>query len=128
MNMKDKLSLLWIFALLNYIYCDLLGMFDPSILKELMTGTVGGLELTQGFLLGAAILMEIPIAMVLLSRLLKYSINRWANIIAGVIMTVVQILSLFVGTPTMYYIFFSIIEIATTLAIVWLAWSWKKGK
>ena len=128
MDMKDKLSLLWIFALLNYIYCDLLGMFDPSILKELMTGTVGGLELTQGFLLGAAILMEIPIAMVLLSRLLKYSINRWANIIAGVIMTVVQILSLFVGTPTMYYIFFSIIEITTTLAIVWLAWTWKKGK
>lgn len=99
---------------------------DAEILKQLMTGTVGGLEMTQGFLLGAGILMEISIAMVLLSRVLKYSANRWANIIAGTITTVVQVLTLFVGSsPTMYYIFFSIIEIASTALIVWFAWQWR---
>lgn len=128
--MKDRkmlLSTLWIFAILNYLYCDVVGLMDPKLLKEIMSGVVGGgLELTQGFLFGASIMMEIPIAMVILSRVLKYGLNRWFNIIAGIIMTLVQIMSLFLGTPTSYYIFFSIIEISCTAFIVWYAWTWPK--
>lgn len=125
MDIKVKLSTLWIFVTLNYIYCDVVTLFDPGVLKELMTGNVGGIQFTQGFLLGAAVLVEIPIAMVLLSRVLKYRANRWANIIAGAIMTVVQFSSLFFGSsPTSYYIFFSIIEIASTSLIAWYAWNW----
>ena len=125
MDRNVLLSTLWIFAVLNYLYCDVITLMDADVLKQLLTGTVGGMEMTQGFLLGAGILMEISISMVLLSRVLPYSANRWANIIAGTITTVVQVLTLFVGSsPTMYYIFFSIIEIATTALIVWLAWKW----
>ncbi len=124
-DMRVKLSTLWIFVVLNYLYCDVINLTNPVTLKELMTGT-GPIQMTQGFLLGAAVLMEIPIAMVLMSRVLKYKANRLANIIAGVIMTAVQILSLFVGTPTIYYVFFSIIEIACTLFIIWYAWRWRK--
>jgi threonine/homoserine/homoserine lactone efflux protein len=69
--------------------------------------------------------MMIPISMVLLSRLLKYRVNRWANIIAGTIMTVALILTLFVAVPTIYYAFFSVIEIACTAVIVWYAWNWR---
>ena len=39
-------------------------------------------------------------------------------------MTVVQVATLFVGTPTTYYLFFSAIEIACLLFIVWTAWRW----
>ncbi len=85
----------------------------------------GGIAITPGFLLGAAILMEIPISMVLLSRILKYPANRWANIVAGTIVTAVQVGTLFMGTPTIYYTFFSIFEIAATALIVWLAWRWR---
>ena len=123
-DMKVKLSTLWVFVMFNYIYADILTLMDPAVLKEIITGTVGGLEMTQGFLLGAAILMEIPIAMVVLSRVLKYRANRWANIIAGTIKTAAVFLSLFVGTPAMYYTFFATIEIACTLLIVWYAWKW----
>ena len=122
-DIKAILSTLWIFATLNYLYCDVLGFFDPATLQALITGSAGNIQLTPGFLLGAAILMEIPISMVLLSRVLKYRANRRANIIAGTIMTLVQISSLFLGTaPTNYYIFFSVIEIACTAFIVWYAW------
>ena len=124
-DMKTTLSTLWIFATLNYLYCDVLTLMDSQMLKQFITGTVGGINMTQGFLLGAAILIEIPIAMVLLSRVLEYRANRWANITAGTIMTVVQFSSLFFGSsPTNYYIFFSIIEIASTSLIVWYAWTW----
>mgnify|MGYP001397527957 CR=1 FL=1 len=117
LDKKVLLSTLWIFVMFNYLYCDVLTLTDP--IKQV------GPQLTQGFLLGASILMEIPIAMVLLSRILKYKANRWANIIAGTIMVAVQILTLFIGIPTIYYVFFSIIEIACVLFIVWTAWKWK---
>jgi len=111
--------------MLNYLYCDVFTLMDPMFLKELMTGYVGELQITQGFLLGFAIIMEIPIAMVVLSRLLKYKINRWANIVAGALMTSVQFSSLFFGSsPTMYYVFFSIIEISCTALTAWYAWNW----
>lgn len=118
MDMKSKLSTLWIFASLNYIFCDVLGLMDPTLVVPF--------ELTPGFLLGAGILLEIPIAMVLLSRVLPYRANRWANVVAGTIMTVVQVASLFFDVPTLYYVFFSVIEITTTLLIVWFAWNWRK--
>jgi hypothetical protein len=126
-EMKDRkviLSTLWIFVMFNYIYADILTFFEPGMLEEIMTGSVGGIQFTQGFLLGAAILMETAIAMVLLSRVLKYRANRWANIIAGTIHTAAVSLSMFVGTPALHYIFFGTIEIACTLFIVWYAWTW----
>jgi hypothetical protein len=122
-DIKVKLSTLWLFATLNYLYCDVVTVMDPQKLKQFLAGTVGGMEITPVFLLGAGILVEIPIAMVLLSRLLKYKPNRWANIVAGIIMTVVQFFTLF-SSPTSYYVFFSSIEIATTALIVWYAWKW----
>jgi hypothetical protein len=75
-DMKVRLSTLWLFATLNYLYCDVVTVMDPQKLKQFLAGTVGGMEITPGFLLGAGILVEIPIAMVLLSRLLKYCIIR----------------------------------------------------
>jgi hypothetical protein len=122
---RARLSLLWVFAILNYLYCDLLGLMDADSLKQYLTGNVDGMQITQGFLLGAALLMEIPIAMVLLSSVLTHRASRWANIIAGTVMTLVQIGSLFMGSgPTVFYAFYSAVEIACTAFIVWYAWRW----
>ncbi len=126
MEMKTRLSTLWLFATLNYIYCDVLGLMNPSMLKGFLNGHVAGIDVTQGFLLASGVLVEIPMTMVLLSRLLGYRPNRTANIVAGVLMTAVQLGSNFAGTPTPYYVFFSIIEIAATVVIVWLAWKWQR--
>ena len=131
--MKDKkviLSTLWIFVIANYIYCDILSNMDPEILKIIIEGgQFSGLPpITQKFLLIAGILMEIPIVMILLSRVLKYKANRIANIIAGSIMTIVQIGSLFIGTATLHYIFFSTIEISCTAFIVLYSIRWSSEK
>jgi hypothetical protein len=114
-DIRVRLSTLWVFMLLNYLYCDVLGLFDPGLPKNL----------TQEALLAASFLMEIPIAMVVLSRVLTSRPNRWANVIVGAFMAVVQASTLFVGTaPTTYYVFFSVIEIACLLFIAWTAWRW----
>jgi hypothetical protein len=113
-DIKVRLSTLWVFMLLNYLYCDVVGLYDRTFTTNL----------SPDALLAASFLMEIPIAMVLLSRVLKNRPNRWANLIAGAFMTVVQLGSFVVGTPTTYYTFFSLIEIACLLFIVWTAWRW----
>ena len=83
------------------------------------------MHITQGFVLVGAIVLETAIAMVLLSRVLPYQANRWANIIAAVIQTAGVAFSL---TGPLYwnlfYVFFSTIEMACTVFIVWFAWTW----
>ncbi len=122
---KSRLTILWVFVMFNYLYCDVIALMNPDLLKQFYAGKIGGIQVSQGFLLGTSILMEIPIAMVLLSQLLNYRANRWVNILAGTVMTVVQLGSFFIGSaPTMYYTFFSVIEVACTALIVWYAWKW----
>ena len=120
------LSALWVFVMLNYLYCDLMGLMDPESLKQFLTGDVNGIHITQGFLLGSAVLMELPIAMVAASVFLPHRLNRWANMAAGTLMTLVQLGSLFLGSLTAFYAFFSVVEVACTLFIVWYAWHWHR--
>ena len=127
-NKRDFLSVLWVFVTLNYLYCDLIGLMDSSLLKQYLTGTVEGMTIDKNFLLYAGILMEIPIAMVLLSKILTQKANCWTNIIASSIKTVVMITTLFIGSITKYYLFFAIIEIATTIYIVGFSLKWLKQK
>lgn len=128
---KDKkmiLSTLWIFVTLNYLYCDVLSLMSPEMLTSLIeTGGVGGMEMDEITLLGAAILLEIPIALVLLSRVLKYKANRLTNIIGGALMSLVMIGTLLMGGASYHYIFFATMEITTTLFIVWFAWTWTES-
>ena len=121
---RPVFSTLWIFATLNYLYCDVMSLMDPVLLKQYLSGTVNGMGVNGNFLLGAAILMEVPIGMVLLSRILRHKANRLANIIAGLIMTIVQTLTMFIGMPAPYYLFCGSIEILTTAFIAWYAWKW----
>ncbi len=117
---KVLLSTLWLFAMLTYTYGDVVTLMDP--VKH------GTMELTEGFLLVGSIIMMIPISMVLLSRILSYRANRWASIIAGTFMTAFLTLTLFVAVPTIYYVFFSFIEIASTAFIVGYAWKWRNSE
>lgn len=127
-NKKELLSILWVFVTFNYLYCDVMGLMDSSLLKQYLTGNVEGLIINESFLLYAGILMEIPIVMILLSKVLNKKANCWTNIIAASIKTLVMIATLFVGNTTTYYLFFAIIEISTTLFIIVFSLNWLKQK
>src|SRR5512138_2028567 len=124
-DVKTILSALWVFLSVNYIYCDHLGFMEPGTVKGLLAGQIGSVQITQEFLLGAAILLEIPFAMIVLSQVLKHGVNRWANIIAAAVLIVVQLGTMGMGTaPSPVYLFYSAIEIACNLIVIWLAWRW----
>ena len=114
-DIRTRLSTLWVFMVLNYLYCDVMTLFDPTV----------SAGLTRDALLAASVLMEIPMVMVLVSRVLRDRPDRWANVVAGLFLTVVQISTLFVGGgPSAYYAFFSAIEVGFLLLIVKTAWQW----
>jgi hypothetical protein len=110
--------LLWIFVILNMAYADILSLMDPtSIIRGIMVGA----PLPAGGLLLGAIVMEISIAMVILSWALNYKVNRWVTTIIGVFM----IWQIVIGGHGLYYLFFTAIEVASILLIIWFAWKWK---
>ena len=127
MNTKVLLIILWAFFTVNFMYADTLSSLEPGVIAMHMTGYTGGgtVKITEGFLLGTAIMFEIPFLMIVLSWVLKYRANRWTNIIAGTVFVLMQIYSLFLGVPSPAYIFYSTVEIAGLLLIVWNAWKWQ---
>lgn len=116
------LSGLWTFATLNYVYCDVIGLMDADLLRQYQAGSVDGVKLSDGFLLGGVLLMEVPMSMVVLSSALNPKASRVANISAGLLMTAVQGASLSIGRPTPYYLASSVVEMATTSFITLYAW------
>ena len=116
-GMKVKISTLWIVVMINVAMADIFGF-----MMDLMKGPITpAIQVPEVGMLVFAIIMEIPIAMIFLSRVLKYRVNRWANIIACVITTVFVIAG---GSVDIVYLFFAAIEIVCMSVIVWNAWRW----
>lgn len=77
-NMKVKLSTLWIFVMFNMVFADIVGFLNPGTLENMIA-----MRPPPALLLLFSVLLEIPMAMIVLSRALNYRANRWADIIAG---------------------------------------------
>ena len=122
-NVKLKLSALWAALMFLYIYADIFSLFKPGVIEEMAAGRMGPFPVTQSSLFAASLLMVIPAVMVALSITLKPGVNRWVNIILGVLYTCVNISNL-IGEPWAFYVLFGTSEIVLTCLIVWLAWKW----
>ena len=127
-NVKIKLSALWVAAMFLYVYGDIVGFMKPGAIEDYRIGIgATGASITQVTLLGIAIAMAIPSLMVFLSLTLKTKVNRWANIILGIVYTCFIPLSMLIATSvSAYYIFLGIVEVVLTALIVWYAWKWPK--
>ena len=128
-DIKERLSLFWIFVLLNYLYADVVALFAVIGARNIAQEAP---HLSQWALLGSAVFMEIPIAMIVASRLLPFRANRLANIIAGTVLTIVNGAVTFVVPlvtalrPPAFpeYLFFGTIETVCTVIIIWQAATW----
>lgn len=123
---KVLLSALWIVVMINMLKADILSLYIPGVFDE-MAKFVGDTPIPL-VMLGAAIMMEISIVMIFLSRVLTYRVNRWANIIVSLV-TIVWVVGPELsgdGWPYPHYIFIATVEVLCLLLIVWYAWQWTK--
>jgi hypothetical protein len=126
-NVKTKLSALWIALIFCYTYADILGFYAPGNLEELLSGEIAGIQMTQGLLLGSAILMLVPSTMVFMSLVLKAKANRLVNIIVGIAYLGVLGSTFFTGRNPAYYLLFAIVKALLLVLIIRFAWKWPKG-
>ena len=121
LDRRVLLSTLWIVVMINMLKADILSLYIPGAAEE-VARTAGDTPIPL-LMLGGAIMMEISIVMIILSRVLKRKLNRWVNIIASVI-TIVFI----VGGGSLYphYIFIAAVEIVSLLLIIWVALRWRE--
>ena len=119
---KVLLSTLWIVVMINILTADVLGLYIPGAAEEVAkTSASAGLSIPQLMLVGA-IMNELAIAMIILSRVLKHGINRWVNIIVGIV-TIAYIWGGMASYP--HYIFIASVETICLLLIIWFAWTWR---
>ena len=125
-NIKIKLSILWASVTLFYLYGDYFELYIPQKTQGLVTGDNLLDSPTNLFL--AALLLAIPAVMVVLSILLKPTINRILNIVFGLFFTALMLLIAFTSMEPWrtFYVFYAILESVITTLIVWYAFKWPK--
>lgn len=115
---EKQLSLLWIVVMFNMIFNDIY-----SIMIYLVEGKIPEVPGEIRTLMAiAAIITNIPIFMVLLSRWLPQKGSRIANIAAG-IFTILYVVG--GGSLDLHYIIVASIEVILLLIIIVKAWKWK---
>lgn len=119
---KVLLSTLWIMVMINMLKADILSLFIPGAAEEVArTAASAGASIPQ-LMLGAAIIGQLAIAMIVLSRVLKYRVNRWVNIVTAIV-----IIAYIWGGMASYphYIFIASVETLCLLLIIGFAWTWR---
>jgi hypothetical protein len=121
---RARVSVAWVFVMLNMVFVDILSFMSPGALQQIMSGRAEQIELTPEFLLVAAIVAEVPIAMVLLSLVLQPRIARVANIAAAALTIAYVVIG---GSATPHYVFMASMETLGCVLIAWWSWTWREA-
>jgi hypothetical protein len=125
-NVKLKLAALWTSVMFCYIYGDYFNLYPPSHVEHFLQGKT--MLDNPVKLFAASILMTIPSVMIFLSVALRPTLNRWLNIIFGIMFTAIMALIAIVsgGEWMLFYVYLAIVEIVLTSLIVWNALKWPR--
>jgi len=119
---KIKVSVLWLVFAAAGIWIPLIEHYIPGFVEEAVTQTT-----PEMVLLLVIVEMILPV-MALLTLTLKDSINRWVNIIVGIVFIVLLPIGI-VGFPVAYLpslIVIAIVQFVALAMIVWFAWKSKQ--
>jgi hypothetical protein len=124
-DVRVILSALWVAVEFLYQQGDALriysGDFNPGELD------LGGVMSAEMLWMISAITMTIPVIMIILSLVLNYRANRWANIIVASLFFLYNLMGLLGNSyPSAYDAFLIIISFVANGLTVWYAWKWPK--
>jgi hypothetical protein len=123
-NVRVKISALWMSMLFVFAYVDLFSLYRPDFRADVEAGEVGGFAVNQTFLLATTAYVVIPSLMVFCVLVLRPRLNRILNIALAIVYAV-SIVAATIGEWT-YYVLGSLIEAALLAAVVFYAWTWPK--
>ncbi|MCU4654357.1 DUF6326 family protein [Roseibacterium sp. SDUM158016] len=114
------ISLLWAFVSFNIVFADVLSLYVPGVLPQVMEGVVEGVALSEGLMLAAAVFIQIPVAMIVLTHVLPPRIFRSVTTLAVVVTSVFVVGG---GSLKMHYIFVALCELLALFTILRLSWA-----
>lgn len=118
---RGRLSALWTFVTLNLLFRDVHEVFEPGVLADLAGGALGGSPLAPWLALAGGAVVEIPVAMVVLSRVLPWGALRAATSVAAALGVTALAASSAVWDPD--DAFFAAMQGLGHAAILWTALS-----
>ena len=115
------LSALWVALIFLYQQGDTQRLYSGDFIPgELKLGNV----MSAGTMwMVSAITMTIPIVMIFLSLILPYGVNRWANIIVGILFFLYTLSGVRMY-PSAYDRFLLLVSLVVNALTVWYAWNW----
>jgi len=127
-DVKIKISVLWLFAVVAFLAYMILSLMEPNMIEQVMAGEIEGLKVTPELILLFAILVLVPLIMAFLSLTLKNPINRWANIIGGAVFAALWCIDVIeaVAKPSAWATLITLSTVVALALIVWYAWKWKE--
>jgi hypothetical protein len=117
-GIKDKkvlLSTMWIVVMFNMVFADIYSIMVELVSKNTLGGIPGDVVTVMAV---AAIITNIPILMIVLSRVLNFKANRLLNILAAII-TIIYVVG--GGSTAPHYLISVTIEVLFLLFIIWTA-------
>ena len=129
-DVKIKLSVLWLFGVVTLLTFLVLEFMEQGVIQGIIAGDMKGLLLGPETLLFYAVSLLIPLIMAFLSLTLKDSVNRWANIILGLVFAGLYLSDLIAHlvNPYAHAILMGSAAVVAQVLIVWYAWKWKQTK
>ena len=118
LDIKVKLSTLWIVVLINMIFADIFSIMVELVNKDTLN-IPGDVKTIMAI---AAIVTNIPILMIYFSRILEYKANRIINIIAA-ILTIIYVIG--GGDTAPHYLIIASIEVILLIMILVYSIKWK---
>ncbi|MET1260672.1 DUF6326 family protein [Flagellimonas sp. DF-77] len=112
---QGLLSTLWTFVLFNMIFRDLHEFLNDGFLESLKT-----LHIAEPTMLLYGVILELPILMVILPKLLGDTANRWVNVVVAFIMLLGILSSLF--NADLDDLFFGMMGSIALVGIMVIAW------
>lgn len=120
---KIRISVLWIFMAVAMSAHAVLSFMEREVVEQMWE-----MEMGPGMMLFMAIFWWVPLVMAVLSMTLKDLANRRANIVLGIIFTVLNIFHLteHLAEPSAHQLLIIASTIVVTALIVWFAFRWPK--
>jgi len=122
--LKTRISILWVFMAVAMSAHSVLAFMDKEMVEQMW-----GMEMGSGMMLFMAIFWWVPLVMAVLTVTLKDSANRWANMILGIVFTVLNIFHLVEHLTTAtsaHQILIIGSTVVVTALIFWYALKWPK--
>lgn len=82
---RTRLAVLWVAVAVAISYSVLMYLIAPGALEEALAGEMEGVALDDGLGFQLSILVCIPLAMAAMTLLASDRVNRYANLIAGLL-------------------------------------------